>query len=89
LFNAILANPGAFGFTNITEPCITGDLQNGGSVCVDPDSYLFWDSIHPTTAAHQLLGQSFASAVAEPIPEPATFVLFSLGVGLAAAVRRR
>ena len=89
LFNAILANPDAFGFSNTTAPCITGNLQDGGSVCADPDSYLFWDSVHPTTAAHQLLGNSFAAAVAGPIPEPASLTLLSLGIGLAAAVRRR
>jgi phospholipase/lecithinase/hemolysin len=89
LFNAILADPDAFGFSNTSTPCITGNLQDGGTVCADPDSYLFWDSVHPTTAAHQLLGDSFAAAVAEPIPEPASLVLLSLGIALAAAARRR
>jgi len=36
-------------------------LQNaegiGGAICVDPDSFIFWDKIHPTTAVHQLLAQ--------------------------------
>jgi phospholipase/lecithinase/hemolysin len=93
LFNAILANPGAFGFSNTTMPCVTGNLQVGGVVCADPGSYLFWDSIHPTTAAHQVLGNAFAAAVAEPVPqpvpEPASIALLSLGLGLAAAARRR
>ena len=43
LFNAILANPGAFGFSNTSMPCITGDLGVGGSVCADPGAYVFWD----------------------------------------------
>lgn len=34
-----------------------GRLQGLGlSPCQDPDSYLFWDSIHPTRATHQILG---------------------------------
>ena len=89
LFNTILANPGAYGFSNTTEACITGNLQTGGSVCADPSLYLFWDSVHPTTAAHEVLGNAFAEAVAEPIPEPGSMILLSLGLGLAAAVRRR
>ena len=71
MFNAILANPAAFGFSTTSTPCVTGDLQDGGSVCADPSLYVFWDSVHPTTAAHQVLGNAFAAAVAEPVPEPA------------------
>jgi phospholipase/lecithinase/hemolysin len=89
LFNAIVADPAAFGFSNTTMPCITGNLQVGGSICADPDSYLFWDSVHPTTAGHAVLGSAFAAAVAEPIPEPASLTLLGLGIGLAAAARRR
>lgn len=47
-FNAVLANPGAFGFTNVTETC---------EALASCDGYLFWDGIHPTTAGHALLAQ--------------------------------
>ena len=89
LFNDILANPAAFGFSNTSMPCVTGNLQSGGSVCADPGSYLFWDSVHPTAAAHEVLGNAFAVAVAQPIPEPASLTLLGIGIGLTVAARRR
>jgi phospholipase/lecithinase/hemolysin len=51
----IIANPSAFGFTNVTNACLAGDPFTGGSVCADPAIHLFWDSIHPTGTAHALL----------------------------------
>lgn len=49
-FNVVVANPAAFGFTNVTSSCFTGV-----SICANPDSFLFWDSVHPTAAGHELL----------------------------------
>ena len=80
-FNTMLADPAAFGFTNTTTPCLTGNLGTGGAVCGDPSAYVFWDSVHPTTAAHHALGDAFAKAV---VPEPTvlTFVLVSASAWL-------
>jgi phospholipase/lecithinase/hemolysin len=39
---------GEFGFTNITEPLI----QQSGSV--NPDEFVFFDDVHPTTRVHEL-----------------------------------
>ena len=46
------ANPGAFGLTNTTDSCF-----NGVTVCATPNTYLFWDGVHPTAAGHQLIAR--------------------------------
>ncbi len=50
LFNQVIKSPEKFGFANVTQACL-----NQGNVCNNPDQYLFWDDIHPSTAAHKLL----------------------------------
>lgn len=67
LFGDVVANPAQYGFSNVTQQCVQ-NLANG--LC-DPDTWLFWDSVHPTAAGHALLGARFAAAV----PEPATWWL--------------
>lgn len=79
LMRTIVANPAAYGFTNVTDPCFV-DM----TVCGNPDQYLFFDDFHPTAAAHAILGQEFASAV----PEPATCVLVLSGAVIALRKKR-
>lgn len=82
LLAMIAANPGAFGLANTSDACFAGNLGSAGAVCAAPDTFLFWDSVHPTTRGHQILGNAFAAAV----PEPAVVILFALG--MAATMRR-
>ena len=68
LINDAVADPGAFGFVNVTEPAAPGldfDTTNyDPNLIVDePETYLFWDEIHPTTAAHALLAEFALDAV--------------------------
>lgn len=62
LFDQILANPASFGFTNVTNRIVQDDLSLVG----DPNTYLFWDEIHPTAVAHAI----FANWVLPQIPVP-------------------
>ncbi|HWQ88071.1 autotransporter domain-containing protein [Brevundimonas sp.] len=48
----LAGNPGAFGLTNARDACF-----NGVTICATPGTYLYWDSVHPTAAGHQLLAR--------------------------------
>jgi outer membrane lipase/esterase len=66
LFNAILADAAAggarFGITNTTATCLT--FPGGVPVqCAAPDTFLFWDPIHPTARVHELLADFVVSAM--------------------------
>jgi phospholipase/lecithinase/hemolysin len=85
--NQIVANPGANGFTNTTDACYSGvtGLGGPGTVCATPNTYLFWDGIHPTAAAGQLLGLR-ALAI---IPVPSALFLLGSALGALGVIRRK
>jgi phospholipase/lecithinase/hemolysin len=80
--NNVRANPGEFGFTNVTESCLNPDTL---TVCSQPDDYLFWDGIHPTTAGHKELAKAALEALEsdrKSVPEPTSSVALGLlGLG--------
>ncbi len=84
LFNEVITAPGEFGFTNVTDSCLS-------VACANPDEFLFWDDIHPTTTAHELVGELAVSALkSEPIPEPsAELGMLALAALGAASVFKR
>lgn len=77
LLNQVIANPGAYGFSNVTAPACgvgsssvqCGPQGSGAKYTYAPgtnQSYLFADGVHPTTAADVLLSQVVLSELAAP-----------------------
>jgi phospholipase/lecithinase/hemolysin len=54
----VIADPGAFDLTNVSTACVTPNIQP--FTCKTPDTFLFWDGIHPTKAGHAILAQQAA-----------------------------
>jgi phospholipase/lecithinase/hemolysin len=94
-FNDVLDNPANFGFVNTTGQCRS--VTNFGFTevsCANPDTWVFWDAIHPTRAAHALVGARAADLILNgsplaPIPEPATLLQLALGLALLGAWAQR
>ncbi|HEY3825374.1 MAG TPA: SGNH/GDSL hydrolase family protein [Bryobacteraceae bacterium] len=90
LLDSIVANPARYGFTDVTDPCLTGEVDfAGGTPCATPNQYLFWDGDHPTAAGQAVIADA---ALALVTPEPASAWLITGGLfGLAGLflLRRR
>jgi phospholipase/lecithinase/hemolysin len=56
LFNQIIASPSTYSLTNVTA--------SSQGIAVDPDTYLFWDDLHPTTHGHNILATTAAGVLA-------------------------
>jgi phospholipase/lecithinase/hemolysin len=54
----VAADPAAFGLANATEACF-----NGATVIGNPETFLFWDSVHPTAAGHRLIADAVFAAL--------------------------
>ena len=82
LYQDILANPAAYGYTNVTTPA--------QGLAVNPDQYLFWDiPSHPTTTGHRLIGlRADAAVLGTFVPEPATTSAVGAGLLLLLCLRR-
>ncbi len=95
-FNDILDNPSTYGFTNTTGQCRStgGSFFNPTEIsCANADSWVFWDAIHPTRAAHAVLGNAAYNLLVNgsplsQVPVPATLLLALLALGLMGGARR-
>lgn len=71
--NDVVLNPAKYGLSHSQDACLP---SLPGAPCASPDSYVFWDSFHPTTAADAIIATAFAKSV----PEPGTMALLAVGL---------
>ncbi len=64
---AVIADPASYGFSNVTTSALGDGALSG-------QGYLFWDTVHPTTAGQRIIGDAAFAAVA---PEPSSLALLS------------
>jgi phospholipase/lecithinase/hemolysin len=83
-FAKIKADPEAYGFTNVTDPCWTGNMTDpkSGTLCsptlAGQDQYLYWDMAHPTAAGHRVIAD-VADETLTAIPELSTWAMIAIG----------
>ncbi|GAB6193992.1 SGNH/GDSL hydrolase family protein [Desulfocastanea catecholica] len=61
LLYEIIGNPVSYGIVNIDDACVTPNVPP--FTCKKPDTYLFWDGIHPTKAVHEIVAQRAAEVL--------------------------
>lgn len=91
LFKEALADPAAFDFNNAEDAYLLTCFVNGQFVCppgTSPSDFVYWDEVHPTTHAHQVIAGRALNLI--DVPEPSTVLMMSFGfLSLCFATRRR
>ena len=78
LFNTIVGPPLAKGFANVTA--------SSQFTTNNPDTFLFWDDLHPTTFGHSMLAAAALTAIGTPVTTSTTVTSSNLAANLTASV---
>jgi phospholipase/lecithinase/hemolysin len=98
LFNQVVANPGQFGLTNVTDACFAASpvlptpKPGAAPLCDKPDEFLFWDGFHPTTVGHKAISDLALATLKPPTPKPVAEPMSAIavvGFGLLVGARRQ
>jgi phospholipase/lecithinase/hemolysin len=71
LLDNAIANPAAYGLTNVTAPVWSGNFTSASSGTLAAtglaaqNQYLFWDKYHPTQTGHQALATAATAALSD------------------------
>jgi outer membrane lipase/esterase len=63
VFQDLVFNPQDFGLSNSADACVTP--EEPPYVCKKPDSYVFWDGVHPTRVTHSIIADVVTKALAQ------------------------
>ncbi|MBU5614490.1 SGNH/GDSL hydrolase family protein [Geomonas azotofigens] len=59
----LVADPAAFGLSVVNAPCLTPGSPP--YVCSKPDTFIFWDGMHPTEKVHGVIAQQALTELAK------------------------
>jgi len=77
LFNDLLNNPSKYGKTNTWQSCLAINSNSSANYlsiwptraeCTNPDTFVFWDTLHPTAHTHKLLADHVTNFVRSSFP---------------------
>lgn len=77
LFNTVIAAPATYNLVNVT-----GSSQL--DLTVNPDTYFFWDDLHPTTEVHHLIAEAALAAITPAVAPGVTATLATSTLTVAA-----
>ena len=63
VFDAIVEDPAAFGFTVVDTPCLLKDSECAGASFEEQNTFLFADGVHPTNAGYALIAALAAQTI--------------------------